>query len=443
MTRALAPLALAAAAAALLVGCGPPHEDDWTIAYDAGARPDSGRPDGRRIPSGCDRVVGVPPDEVLDPDVIPIGVLLPETGAVGPIGLSMIRAVVLATRELEGLGPVARRRFAAVICDTGSDPARAAELAEGLVYELAVSAVVGPALSASATRIASAGVFDRDALFVSPSATSPRLATLDDHDRLWQTAPSDARLGTGLGRLIAASEARDVTVVAGADPRSAGVADAVGPGWCGGPCPVGAVRRLDYEAAPIVLDVGETDAVVVAMPADAAARVIAALDGYAGPIYVDDGLRDPSRLGALPGDVTARLVGVAHRLEGDDARFAATYRDTWGEGPGVFAAQAYDALWLVAHALAAEGAVNVGGDALVTRLRRMSAGQLVATGPDQFERGQALLADARFGVFDAVGASGPLDFDRSGQAPAAVEAWSWDPEAGEIRPGAVVLDADE
>lgn len=439
MTRALAPLALAA----LLVGCGHHHDDDGYFGYDAGARPDIGAPDGRRIPSGCDRVVGVPPDEVLDPDVIPIGVLLPETGTVGPIGQSMIRAVVLATRELEALGPIARRRFAAVICDSGSDPARAAELAEGLVYDLAVSAVVGPALSASASQIASAGVFDLDVLFVSPSATSPRLATLDDHDRLWQTAPSDARLGTALGRLIAATDARDLTVIAGTDPRSAGVADAVAPGWCGGPCPVGAVRRLDYEAAPVVLDVGEAGAVVVAMPTDAAARVVGALDGYGGPIYVDDGLRDPSRLDALPVDVTARLVGVAHRLEGDDARFAAAYRDAWGEAPGVFAAHAYDALWLVAHALAAEGAANVGGDALVTRLRRMSAGQLIATGPDQFERGQALLADARFGVFDLVGASGPLDFDRTGQAPAAVEEWSWDAEAGSIRAGAVVLDAAE
>lgn len=438
MTRALAPLALAA----LLVGCHH-HDDDGYFGYDAGARPDVGASSGRRIPSGCDRVVGVPPDAVLDPDVIPIGVLLPETGAVGPIGLSMIRAVVLATRELEALGPIARRRFAAVICDTGSDPVRAAELAEELVYDLAVSAVVGPALSASASQIASAGVFDLDVLFVSPSATSPRLATLDDHDRLWQTAPSDARLGTALGRLIAESDARDVTVIAGTDPRSAGVADAVGPGWCGGPCPVGAVRRLDYEAAPVMLDVGETDAVVVAMPADAAARVVAVLDGYAGSIYVDDALRDAGRLGGLPADVTARLIGVAHRLEGDDARFAAAYRDTWGEDPGLFAAHAYDALWLVAHALAAEGAANVGGDALVTRLRRMSAGQLIATGPDQFERGQALLADARFGVFDAVGASGPLDFDRSGQAPAAVEMWSWDPETDQIRAGAVVLDATE
>lgn len=441
MIRALAPLAVAAA---LLAGCGHPHQDDWYNDYDAGARPDVGRSgDGRRIPSGCDRVVGVPPDAVLDADVIPIGVLLPETGVVGGVGLSMIRAVVLASRELEALGPRARRRFAAVICDTGSDPARAAELAEGLVYDLAVSAIVGPALSTSATQIEAVGVLDLDVLFVSPSATSPALAALDDHDRLWQIAPSDARLGTALGRILAEGDARAVTIIAGTDPRSAGVADAVAPAWCGGPCPVGAVRRLDYAAAPVTLDVGETDAVVVAMPADAAARVVAELDGYAGPILVDDGLRDPARLAALPPAAAAAIEGVGHRLTGADARFVAAYRETWGDDPGVFAAHAYDALWLAAHALAAEGAANVGGDALVTRLRRMSAGEPIATGPDDFDRGQRLLADARSGVFNAIGASGSLDFDRSGQAPAPVERWRWAGDAGEVRPGEVVVDADE
>lgn len=397
------------------------------------------------VPDGCDRVDGVPPDEVFDPDVVRLAVILPESGFAGWVGASMQRAISVAADDLAAIGgPGGGRRIATVACDTRSEPSRAVELTRAVLTTLRPAAIIGPGLSASARALADAGLFDGDMLFVSPSATVPGLTALDE--QLWRTAPDDARLGVAIGRRLDALEVDRVTLYAGLDPRSRAIADAVARGWCDGPCPVGALRRVDLEpAAPGEITPPDADAVVVVLPAEAALTVLTALADHAGPVFVDDSLHDPGRLTVLPPALLERITGVTHAQNGDFiARlFADRYRAAWGADPEPYAAQAYDAFWLLAHAIgdaARSGRLDTA--AYVDRLRRFSAGATVFSGVDEFRRGQFLLRDGAQTI-DFVGASGPLDFGPDRQAAAAVAAWRVEPETGAIVDLGVVLEASE
>lgn len=436
-----------------LWGCFPTDDlppDFGFAGADAGSPLDW--PRGFDPPGDCAAVYGVPLDGLFDPDVVRLGLLLPESGAAGAIGSQMVQAVALALDELAMLGGLPDgRRVGALACDSRTDPERAFELARWMQTDLPVPAVIGPGLSASTFLLDSGGLLTGGPLFMSPSATHPALADIDDDGRLWRTAPDDGRLGRALGRWLADQPVERVAVVAPDDRFGDALSAALIEALCGGRCPVDRAPRVRYASgddpartAQAIRDTG-ADAIAFLGHPPETGPMLAALADFPGPIGLGETLRDPALLAGLPPALRPRIAGVAHAA-GDTATaraFADRFRARWGADPGPFAAEAYDAAWLILHALGAlPPGTPLDGSALAARLGRMSAGAPVPAGPDGWRAGQAAFRDPSAGTFDFDGASGPLDFDATGQAPDAIAGWSVGPD-GDLVDGGVWLAADD
>lgn len=443
------------ALAAAVIFCG------GCVVFDASTpdaqvhRPDAAAPTWPRgfdPPADCAAVLGVSLDALFDADVVRIATLLPESGAAGDAGRAMRQAVALALEELETIGGLPDgRRVAALACDTRSEPERAFDLTGWLVTDYRPPAIIGPGLSAATFLLDSGGLLTRGPLYVSPSATHPDLATLDDDDRFWRTAPADDRPARALGRWMGA-RAQRVAVVGRTDRFGEALSAAALAGVCGGPCPLDRAPRigLDPEDAPgaalAALRAADADGwILLGSPGETIAllELLEEVD-WPAALGLGEALADPGVVGALPPLIREATVGARHGVAAARPAqdFAARYSARWGTEPGPFAAHAYDATWMVLHAIGAlPPGTPVDGFTIAARFERMSSGEAVPSGPGGWAAGQAAFRDPRAGTFDFDGASGPLDFDARGEVTAPVRGWSVGPD-GTIEDTGIWLDTD-
>ncbi len=361
--------------------------------------PDAAAPE---LPPQCARVYGAV-DRLGAADVTYIATLLPYSGPLDAFGAGMERGVELAAETVESM-----TRVAVVSCDSATDPNVARRAIEALAA-LGVPAIIGPA--ASSTTLGAFDAARRDGvLLISPSATSPVIAQVEDDDLLWRTAPNDARQGIALGRHALELRPARVAVVHRDDPYGEGIADA----FAAEACAELECTRFTVDEVASVADVDPELVVLVTFLDDG----VTVLDQLAPlgdvPILVAEGLRREQVIDRVvdPG-VLRRVIGVGSAPPSGPAHdtFAAAHQRRFGEPPAVFAAHAYDAYIVLARAL------------------------------DQLDD-RADIAAALRAVDHDDGVSGPLDFDETGEAPHDIEAWQFNVDGRSIESLGVILTAD-
>ena len=414
--------------------------------------PDAERPDGGapvlastlRSPE-CQRLVlggGTP--ERVPADSLWLGALLPLSGPLAEIGDGMRAAAELAVEELHAAGGVHGRPCGLLVCDSALDgqTARAAlRHMAGLPGAQRVVGVVGPATSSVTLDVVSSAV-ELDLLLASPSATAPRLATVDDGGLLWRVAPSDRRQAEAMGALLAATQRARVAVLLGDDEFSASMFEALVE-TLRARSPVGDEPRVDSAEVPgdvgedrlqavagLVAD-GEPDALVVLLPEATGSRALRALaaEGVVGPagppLLLAESLRSEAVGAALAGaGASAAALGVrpSPPVGPQYAAFVQRYRARYGDDPGVYAAHAYDAAYLLALATLTHPPGVASGRLLSRGMGLTSAGPPVA--PGRAAVGDARAAVATAGSLDYQGASGSLDWSaEEREAPGSVLAW--------------------
>lgn len=133
---------------------------------------------------------------------IPIGALLPMTGALSGYGSTEAEAIALALDHLSGAGGVLGKNLSLVTADDGSDPAKARGAAQFLINQK-VPVIIGSVGSgvtlAAAELIAPAGIVQ-----IATASTSPAVSSYADNGFLFRTCPSDAFQGK-----LLAQRARD------------------------------------------------------------------------------------------------------------------------------------------------------------------------------------------------------------------------------------------
>jgi branched-chain amino acid transport system substrate-binding protein len=315
-----------------------------------------------------------------------------------------------------------------------------------------VPAIVGPAASGD-TQEVFLDVAARGVLVISPSATSPALTALDPVEvsddspgLLWRTAASDALQGAviaadmlepGAGRLAPVTSVAAIHEVgAYGDGLYEVFARAFEEGG-------GTVQEIAYDGegqlTDAIADGQASGADEILFISSQAADIINFLGGAASlPGYDDKGIfltdaaanpdvlanANPARMGQV------RATRPAPLSEADDvvyASFIAAYSSEFDEDVRSFsfAANAYDAAWLVVYgaawALFQEGG-EVTGATIARGLRRVSSGDAVDLRPSDW----VSVSDAfREGVsVDASGASGALDYDPATEETAAdIQVW--------------------
>ncbi|MEM7482373.1 MAG: ABC transporter substrate-binding protein [Acidobacteriota bacterium] len=328
-----------------------------------------------------------------DPDrPVQVGVVLPLTGQWDVYGVPIKQGIELAATHL---AEDSDRRFdiALDIRDSESNAERAAELLEA-TYDEGSLVAIGGVTSAEAEEMVP--VLDReDRIMISPSATSPRLTGISSN--FFRVAPSDFREGAKMGNYAAQGlELGTVVILAAESPYANGIQDVFKTEFerYGGEV-LGVIEyptgTTDFE--PFIDQVLELEpnGVYVADYAFEIAGIIDTLRerDYDGRILTTHAFNAADVIERLGENAEGVLLTQSlFDPNSDDPhvkKFVEAYRETYGEEPNLFAAQAYDAF----------GVIGVALKEADSRL------------PNDFRKGIRAFQDY-------IGASGPIQFDEKG-----------------------------
>lgn len=368
----------------------------------------------------------------------------------------MIRSAELAVREAVEEGGLDGRPIAVLHCDNDDRPDLDTipypdatwVLAQHVVGDLGVEAIVGPA-SSDAAKGTYETVEPLGAVTISPSASSPVLTTLDgdshtddDPGLLWRTVPPDDLQATAMVDDLLDRGVGSLFVIAQVGTYGTALADAVVAAY------PGTVAREDFENEnernAAVASASTTDAttevVFISSAVDDVVRFLnsaAEVPELAGRgILLADAAADPYLLANVSDAAVTALFPTIRgtRPQIPDGPVTSLFRIAYsaafeGEDPSVsvYAPYTYDATWLAlygaAWATVTEGGVT--GLGIARGMRRTVDPEATATTPIQASSWTVVVEAFRAGGrVDLDGASGALDFDPvTGEVSNPIEVW--------------------
>lgn len=128
-----------------------------------------------------------------------VGVLMPETGDLGPLGGPIRDGALLAATQINDadLGVTVDTQTG----DTQTDPSAAISEAESLI-NAGYPAVVGPAGSDQNFPVSTEVYVPNEVVGISPASTAPGVSDLEDNGFIYRTCPSDALQGPVMAEVV-------------------------------------------------------------------------------------------------------------------------------------------------------------------------------------------------------------------------------------------------
>ncbi len=390
--RLFASISLVALTVAFLaVACGDDDDGD-----DAGAQPTS--PPATAVTEPEPTIEGVP---------LKLGAVLPETGALGPLGAPMIEAVKLAVDDINAAGG----NITLTMADSGTNPDTATEAVGRLLGE-GNNVIVGAAAS-GITQAFIQTLYDEKIPQCSPSATSPSFNDQENAGYFFRTVPPDEAVAPIIADEVVNDGGSRVAIVARADDYGNALATLV----------ASALTELGAESRTILYDPAAStfDAEVAAVSSygpDAVVNIGFFFDGTSiirGLIETDisadiqygsDGLFLPTLWDAIdPEDNSVlngmKVIGASGGKEFNDRLTAIT------QGNLIYGGQAYDCVVLLA--LAAQSAGGTDGAAIMAAIDGLTTGGVECS---SYAECATLIAAGE--DVDYTGVSGPLNLARGG-----------------------------
>jgi branched-chain amino acid transport system substrate-binding protein len=409
----------------------------------------------------CIQVFG----DLTNDSAIIFGVLAPLTGDSAAAGLSDVKAVALATMEIEEFGgglpggsDGARRPLVFVACDENVDVVRAAR---HLVDDVGVAAIIGPTINANALDVATQVAIPNGVLLVTPTESAVALDDLPDDGLVWQTTCS-AELEARALPLIASELEIKVRTANGLTPSdSIRLALAARDDAWGQSMADAIVPSLILNGKTAVEEVGDGHFLQVTYPAgpfaDVSSVIVSVIDMEPHvliPLAWEEGVTDimagvetvwgataPRPEYLLPSTMERfsllALIGgddaFRHRIRGTRCEgpgpgstfdsFRLRYKAEYGADPGPSGAAFYDSAYVVAFAMVAAGTVPaLDGKSIAAGMSKLSGGISTPVGPSDLQKAIAALASGA--TIDLEGASGHLDFDpANGSVLDRIEVW--------------------
>jgi ABC-type branched-subunit amino acid transport system substrate-binding protein len=384
-------------------------------------------------------------------DTIKIALITPKSGALDVVGQSFERVALLAQTEINEQGGVNGRNIELMIVDDESNADFARPLLNAVV-DLGAVAVVGPARSPSVINIVPV-IKAREVPTISPSSTQQDITKLDDGGFLYRNVPNDGFQGLAMAyylRVKRTPQVEHVLVVRERSTYGEGLAMLFTKAFT----EAGGIvdDELDYPAnvddpenageaelaAQKIVAAAPTMVVMIALQKDGL-RICQAWDAIRGEQqpewFFTDGSRSSGFLDGLPDSILgAEGTAPTNPITGDaygvlaDRYFAAHGKDI---GEEVYAANVWDAIFLIAAGLAQEEH-DFPGEALGGARLRDAIAQVSHTGQiSNAGQWRDLLGAIASGAdVDYDGASGPCDFDEQGEAISAYEVWKIDKSNG-------------
>jgi len=343
------------------------------------------------------------------PDVIKIGIILPLTGTLGWLGPDMVRGAQIAQHQINENGGIMGSPIDLIIGDSETTPEGSVESATQLVEIDKVKAIIGAAGSGNTLAIARGVTIDANVILISPASTSPEITTVMDDDTLWRTAGPDTWQGKAMADLADHMGWMTAGMMTLNNPYGIGLADAFENAWGGDvltrieyddtvlayQTELSAISSLDpdffwlccyaTDGAEIMRELKELDINLPVMSADGLGDLNVVADDD-----VASRISNPPSIGTKPFTPTSPGgVNFQNLWEESHANLVAIF--DWGlyEGAGVgdplgiYAAESYDALNLLAMAISFAGEYSA--DAIKAWLPYVSTIYKPASGDKTFD----------------------------------------------------------
>ncbi|MUV61683.1 ABC transporter substrate-binding protein [Halobacterium sp. CBA1126] len=361
------------------------------------------------------------------------GVLLPTTGGLADLGAPIRDGAVLPEAVLDGATDF---ELDFSVQDTQTDP-NAGQSAAQTLRNGGYPAVTGAASSEVTIAVAENVFVPSGMVGCSPASTSPDITGLEDNGLIYRTAPTDALQGQVLAQ-VAVEEHQASTAATMYVNNSYGqlLAESFKTAFQDRDGQVYQEVSFQKGQSSYTSRISQAlndnpDVVVVIGYPESGVQLFR--DFYSEfdtdvPILVTDGLRSAS----LPADVGNPLdnvTGTAPLSAGPGKEyFDEQYQNEYGEEPGVFTAQAFDATaaCLLANAAAGEN----DGAAVAQEMRNVANPSGEEVTPSTLAEGLELAAEGTDVQY--VGASSAVDFDENGDLAAATYEYFGFQEGGGI-----------
>ncbi|OAZ98810.1 ABC transporter substrate-binding protein [Halomonas sp. G11] len=309
---------------------------------------------------------------------------------------------------------------------TCSDASAASNSADRMVNSEDVTAIVGALCTGATIAAANNAAIPGGVLMVSPASTAPAVSELDDNDLVFRTVPSDAFQGEMLAKLLIDKGIEEVAVTFVNNDYGQGLSDAFTNTFeAEGGSVVESLahedNRADYRSELGILSSTGVQTLVVLAYADTSGQTVlrqAAESGVFTQYVGADGMVGNSLVEAVGAGVLEGMIATrpgSPDLPGTDIFIEAAEAD--GIDPeAVFAAQAYDAAFLVALAIEQNG--NAEREGLSDALRSVATAPGETILPGEWEKAVELIAQGE--EINYEGASGSHEFNDSGDVPGIV-----------------------
>lgn len=309
---------------------------------------------------------------------------------------------------------------------TCGDASAASNAADRMVNSEEVTAIVGALCTGATIAAANNAAIPGGVVMVSPASTAPAVSELEDNDLVFRTVPSDAFQGEMLAKLLLEKDIDEVAVTYVNNDYGRGLADSFVATYEaeGGTVAENLAHednRADYRAELGTLSATGAETLVVLAYADTSGQTVLRQAYESGMFtqYVGaDGMVGDSLVGAVGDGVLEGMIATrpgSPDLPGTPL-FEEQARAAEVDPEAVFAAQAYDAAFLLALAIEQNG--NAEREGLSQALRSVASepGEVIL--PGEWEKAVQLIADGE--EINYEGASGRHEFDDNGDVPGVV-----------------------
>ncbi len=329
-------------------------------------------------------------------ETVKIGVVLSTTGLLGPMGVDMIKAAELAAKEINATGGVLGKQVELVEEDDTTDAAKALERVKKMVEVDGVKIMVGGMTSGAAMALGPY-VSSKSVVVVSPSATSPALASQPWKQWLFRTTPDDAFQGSVLADIIIEKGYTKLATMVQDNPYGIGLEKALvdsltAKGWKGSQ--VASVHfdpaKKDYRTELDTIKSKSPDVVLAVTYAEDGIIVFRqasemGLDKIAW-LGCDGNYGDGMFADAKAADFMAKALVAGTRAAGPSGatydKFAAAYKAFANKDPSVYCDTVYDAMKMIATSINKAGKLD--GTAIRTELLNLGKNYDGASGTITF-----------------------------------------------------------
>ncbi|MGA1558011.1 MAG: ABC transporter substrate-binding protein [bacterium] len=342
---------------------------------------------------------------------IKMGIILGFTGPIESLTPDMAGSAEVAFKEASDSGNLlGGEKIVVVRADsTCIDAGAATAAAERLVTSEKVVAIMGADCSGVTTAIANNVAVPNGVPMISPSSTSPALTTIEDNGYFFRTAPSDARQGQVLAKIVMDRGISEIAVTHTNNDYGKGLTDSFSSAYTalGGKFSATVPHedgKADYSAEVASLDASGAEVLAVFGYVDQGGRYMiqTSLDSGAFDKFIlADGMYGDSLLENIDGDLTGTFGTVPGTASNGADIFKKIAADAGLNAGGPYTGESYDAAALLV--LAMQRARSTNGESIADNLLAVANAPGAKILPGELAKGLSILNSG--GPIDYVGAT--------------------------------------